>query len=159
MLAALGVRTRSGGGRGDRSASSSGGWVGAKRRFMFIWGAMSSLVPLLIFTATIGGSALAYYQHWIVSDAYAANQALQRLEADFASHPGSTPIAGVAEEHWAPRDEGVMKEIETILFRAPGRRVIVWAERIGEDVDGEDGRARARSEAERDCVRQPEGVE
>ena len=137
--AAAGARPRRGGGGGGGSSSRSsrssrgggGGGVGPPSggsvwtAVKNVWYALSPIVRVLIVATSVAGPAWTFYSAYTASDAYAAKQALWRLEASFATHPESTPIEDLAEKHSVAREERVMKEIEGILFRAPGRHVIV----------------------------------
>jgi hypothetical protein len=114
-------------GQGGRAAGAAG-------RIKQLWAFLDKgtggrpFIAVSAIAGGIGASAYVAYQEWkeyLASETYAIKQARKRLEAAFATRPESTPIEDVAEEHWVPREECGMKEIETILFQAPGRHVIV----------------------------------
>ncbi|MCW5672734.1 MAG: ATP-binding protein [Hydrogenophaga sp.] len=80
---------------------------------------------LVVSVATIVGVGAGIIKLWRDSDAYATRKALHRLQTKFERLPGSTPIAGIEEKDWLPREEEAKAYVRSILFEAPGRAVIV----------------------------------
>jgi type II secretory pathway predicted ATPase ExeA len=105
-----------------------------------------SFGKMLVVGGTIAAPAVAYYQYrssemariateearaaaakaaYEASAEFAVEKALHKLEAEFSTHPESTPIAKVEEKYWLPRDEGTKKQVHDILFEGSGRLVVV----------------------------------